>query len=225
MKLHMFFSIALILVAYSYQGALAQESRGRGCPVISVSQVEAASTGPTLIYKANIQGGDSLVTPKFNWTVSTGKITGGQDTSEVLVDAEHNNAITVTVEVIGYPANCQNKASYTSITEPVQVSRKFDEYHDLKFNEERLRLDQFAIALHNEPGAKGYIIIYDATDTRKPALRERGERAKNYLVKERGLKETQIVVVNGGRRDKRSVELFITPLGALPPTATPTRSP
>jgi hypothetical protein len=194
MKLHMLFSLALILAAYSYQNALAQESRGRGCPVIYVSQIDAASTGPTLIYRANIQGGDSLVTPKFKWTVSTGKITRGQDTSEVLVDAERINSITVIVEVIGYPANCKNKASYTSISEPV-VSRKFDEYHDLKFNEERLRLDQFAVALHNEPGSKGYIIVYDATATRKPSARERGERAKKYLIEERGLPEARIVVV------------------------------
>jgi hypothetical protein len=125
---------------------------------------------------------------------------------------------------MGYAANCQNKASYTSIVERV-MSRKVDEYRDLKFSEERLRLDQFAVALHNEPGSKGYIIIYDATDLRKSSARERGERAKKYLIKERGIPQTRIVAVNGGHRDKRSVELFITPLGALPPTATPTRSP
>ena len=222
MKLQTFFTVALILLAHSYQGALAQESRGRDCPVISVSQVEAASTVPTLVYKASIQGGDSLVTPKFNWTVSAGKITSGQATSEVSVDAAGNNTITVTVEVTGYAANCPNKASNTLIVERI-TSRKFDEYHELKFNEERLRLDQFAIALHNEPDSKGYIIVYDATGTRKSGARERGERAKNYLVKERGLREVQIVVVNGGHRNKRSVVLFITPAGALPPTATPNK--
>jgi hypothetical protein len=220
MKLQMFFSVPLVLLAYSHQGALAQESREGSCPMISVSQVEVASTGPRLIYKVNIQGGDALVTPKLNWTVSLGKIASGQGTSEVSVAAEGHNSITVTVEVNGYAAHCQNKASYSTIVERV-MSRKFDEYRDLKFHEERLRLDQFAIALHNEPKSKGYIIVYDMTDTRKPAASERGERVKRYLVKERGLQEAQIVVVNGGYRNKRSVELFITPAGALPPTATP----
>jgi hypothetical protein len=220
MKLQILFSVALILLVYSYQGTFAQESRGGGCPVINVSRGESASTSPTLIYKANIQSGDSLVTPKFNWTVSAGKITGGQGTSEVSVDAEGANAITVTVEVIGYAANCPNKAAYTWVADRV-MSRKFDAYRNLKFNEERLRLDQFATALHNEPNSKGYIIVYDAMDKPKPVAQERGERAKNYLIKERGLQEAQIVVVDGGRRDKRSVELFITPAGALPPSATP----
>jgi hypothetical protein len=223
MKLHIFFSVALIL-AYSYESALAQENRGRGCPIINVSRPELASTGPTLTYKANIQSGDPMVTPTFKWTVSVGKITGGQGTSEVSVDSEGNNSITVTVEVIGYAANCPNKAAYSWIADRV-MSRKFDEYRDIKFSEERLRLDQFAIELLKEPNSKGYIIVYDAMDRRKTVAREHAERAKNYLTKERGLQETQIVVMNGGCRDTRSVELFITPAGAMPPTATPSGSP
>jgi len=223
MKLYIFFALALIL-AYAYQRPLAPESGGQSCPVISVSQLESVSPGPMLAYKATVQSGNPLVTPTFKWTVLGGKIRGGQGTSEVSVDSEGNNSMTVTVEVIGYATNCPNKASYSSIVERA-ISVKFDEYRELKFSQERLRLDQFATVLKKEPGSKGYIIVYDATDTRKPAARERGERAKNYLVKERGLRETQIVVVNGGRRDKRWVELFLTPAGALPPTATPTKRP
>jgi hypothetical protein len=58
------------------------------------------------------------VTPRLNWTVSAGKITGGQGTSEVSVDAEGNNSITVTVEVSGYASNCPNKAAYTTFLDP-----------------------------------------------------------------------------------------------------------
>jgi hypothetical protein len=123
---------------------------------------------------------------------------------------------------MGYAANCQNKASYSSIVERI-LSRKFDEYRDLKFSEERLRLDQFTIAIHNEPGSKGYIVIYDAIDSRKSSVRERGERAKKYLMKERGIPQARIVIVNGGHRDTRAVELFITPAGASPPTAIPNK--
>ena len=218
MKLQIF--LALILLAYLHQGALAQESRGRDCPVISVYPAAPEAKDTPQIYKATIQGGDSSVTPKFNWTVWHGKITSGQDTSEVTVVPEGNDSITVTVEVLGYAATCQNKASSSWIGHRV-MSRKYDEYSDLKFNQERLHLDQFAIALHNEPNSKGHIIVYEAPDSRKPRAAERGERARKYLVKERGLLEAQIVVINGGRRDTRAVELFITPAGALPPTATP----
>ena len=221
MKLHFLFSIVFIPLAYSSQGVLAQESRGPNCPVISVSRIEPASTDSTVIYKANVQGGDSLVTPKFNWTVVAGKITSGQGSSEVSVEADGNSTITVTVEVTGYASECRTTASNTTIFEHVPPARKFDEYHDLKFNEERLRLDQFAIALHNEPGAQGCIIVYDAKGTRKPTARTRGERAKNYLVKERGLPEARIIILNGGSGGTRTTELFIVPLGAVLPTASP----
>lgn len=224
MKLHIFFSVALILLAYSHQGAMAQESGGRSCPLINVSSPELASTGQTLIYKAEIQGGDPSVTPTYKWTVSAGKITGGQGTPEVSVDAEGNHSITVTVEVIGYPASCPNKASYGWIVDRPSL-RKYDEYGNLKFSEERLRLDQFATELQKEPNAKGYIMVYDGTNTRRIKARERGEKAKNYLVKERGFKEAQIVVVDGGHKEKFEVELFIAPAGASPPTATPTVDP
>jgi hypothetical protein len=213
MKCSVLLSVALFLLP-------AQESRGPDCPVISVSQLESASTGQTRIYKAYVQNGDPLVTPKFNWTVYEGKITSGQGTSEVSVETDGNKSFTVTVEVTGYAANCSNTASITTIVHRLR-STKFDEYGDLKFSEERLRLDQFASRLHNEPGSKGYIIIYDATDTRKSSARERGERAKKYLIKQRGIPETRLVVVNGGDRNTRAIELFITPIGALPPTATP----
>ena len=213
-NLHIFFSVAFLLLT-------AQQGRGPGCPVISVSQLDLASISSTRTFKASVTNGDPSVIPKFNWTVLDGKITSGQGTAEVSVEVEEGNSFTVTVEVTGYQANCQTAASYTLIIERPPPSRKFDDYLDLKFSEERLRLDRFARQLYNEPGSQGYIIVYDAKDTRKPAARQRGERAKNYLVKERGLPETRIVVVNGGHRDKRTVELFIVPLGAYPPTATP----
>ncbi|HYV83385.1 MAG TPA: hypothetical protein VE931_07720 [Pyrinomonadaceae bacterium] len=188
-----------------------------------MSQLDGARSGPTQVFKVYVQGGDRSVIPKYNWTISRGKILSGQGTAEVSVDFGAIDSFAVTAEVLGYAAGCRNTASYALIIERPVPARKFDDYRDLKFSEERLRLDQFALALHNEPGAYGYIIVYDARDTRKPAARQRGERAKNYLVKERGLQEGRIVVVNGGHRDQRSVELFIVPAGASPPTVTPKR--
>jgi hypothetical protein len=220
MKRNLFITVVLILAAYLPQAVSAQEIGGRSCPRISVSHLESSSIGQAQIYKANIEGGAASVTPTFNWTVSVGKITGGQGTSEVTVDAEGNNAITVTVEVTGYSASCPNKASYSLFVDR-PGPRKFDEYGSLNFTEERLRLDQFATELQTEPTAKGYILIYDRTDTLRNEAGIRGEKARNYLIKERGFQEEQIVVVNGGYREKRSVELFIVPEGALPPMATP----
>lgn len=224
MKLHTMFTLALILLSCMYQGSVAQDGGGLDCPVISVSGPDTSSMGRRETYKASIRGGERSVKPTFKWTVSAGKITEGQGTSEVSVDAEGNNSITVTVEVVGYPASCQNKASYGRVVDRA-MTRKFDEYSSLKLAEEHARLDQFAAQLQKEPGARGYILAYDEMGSRRNKARERGEKARTYLIKERGFKEEQIVVVDGGRREKRAIELFIVPSGAVPPMGLSTANP
>jgi hypothetical protein len=208
----------VILLSCPQQGPYAQESGGRNCPIISVSCPEVSSAGQPRTYRVSIQGGDPVVKPTFKWTVSTGKITGGQGTREIMVDAEGSNSMTVTVEVTGYPTACQNKASCSWVFDRA-TARKVDEYGGLKLTDERARLDRFAAELQKEPNARGYIQVYAGRRLRRGEAKGRVERIKNYLVKERGLKEAQIVVVEGGRRPERAVELFIVPAGASPPVA------
>jgi|ERR1044072_2796915 hypothetical protein len=93
MKRDIFLTVALFLLT-------AQESRGPGCPVISVSQVDSASTDQTSIYKAYVQGGDALVTPKFNWTVWDGKITSGQGAAEVSVEPDLSGYASISLRCV-----------------------------------------------------------------------------------------------------------------------------
>jgi hypothetical protein len=66
--------------------------------------------------------------------------------------------------------------------------RKFDEYSDLSFEDEKARLDNFAIYLQkNEPKFKSYIIVYAGQRTPSGEAQARAKRAKDYLVKVRGI--------------------------------------
>jgi hypothetical protein len=47
-------------------------------------------------------------------------------------------------------------------------------------------------------------------------------RAREYLVTQRGIDASRLVVVNGGFREDDSVELWVVPSGASAPQATPT---
>ena len=47
-------------------------------------------------------------------------------------------------------------------------------------------------------------------------------RARDYLVTQRGIDASRLVVVNGGFREEDSVELWIVPSGAGAPQPTPT---
>ncbi len=112
---------------------------------------------------------------------------------------------------------------------PVPPLQKFDEYGDITFNDEKARLDNYAIQLQNQPGAQGYIIAYgtcagDGLCTHKSCIvaQKRAERAKDYLVNTRGIDAGRIVTVDGGCRSAVDVELWVVPTGATAPAANTT---
>src|SRR5438093_5659365 len=101
--------------------------------------------------------------------------------------------------------------------------RDFDEFGDLKCEDEYARLDNFAIQLHHEPQAKGVIIFYGGKMFRGK-LPKRGEaaaraaRMKPYLVKRRGIPSSRVIVINGGYSQDWKAELWIVPKGMSMPT-------
>jgi len=104
---------------------------------------------------------------------------------------------------------------------------KFDEYGDIRFNDEKARLDNYAIQLQNQPGSQAYIIGYGTcsgdglcSHTSCIVAQKRIERAKDYLVNTRGIDAGRIVTVDGGCRAAVAVELWVVPTGATPPAAT-----
>jgi hypothetical protein len=95
------------------------------------------------------------------------------------------------------------------------VPRKFDEYGNIRFNDEKARLDNFAVQLQNEPSATGYIIGYGSCDAEGMT---RANRAKDYLVNTRGIDGSRIMTVDGGCTPELTVQLWIAPQGAAAPT-------
>ena len=101
--------------------------------------------------------------------------------------------------------------------------RKFDEFGDIKCEDEMARLDNFAIQLQNDPSTKGLMIFYGGQRFRG-RLPKRGEaaaraaRLKPYLVQRRGIPSDQVMVINGGYASEWKVELWIVPEGMAMPT-------
>lgn len=104
-------------------------------------------------------------------------------------------------------------------------SRKFDEYSDLSFKEEKAHLDVLAVQLRQEPGAQAYIIVYAGRRSPIGEAIRRGNRAKSYLEKSKKTDPERITVVDGGDRENVSVELWVAPTGAQAPAPTPTIQP
>jgi hypothetical protein len=114
----------------------------------------------------------------------------------------------------------------TGSSAPAPIS-KFDEFGDIKCEDEMARLDNFAVQLQHEPSARGVIIFYGGRRFRG-RLPRRGEaaaraaRIKPYLVQRRGIPTDQVMVIDGGFGEEFKVELWVVPPGATMPTPGPT---
>jgi len=102
-------------------------------------------------------------------------------------------------------------------------ARKVDEYGPLRHCDMTARLDNFAVELQNDPGAKAVLVGYD------PKGKGRGRAGWNlkvgryYLANVRGIEASRVAVVNGGSRegDEVTTELWLVPEGAEPPLKLP----
>jgi hypothetical protein len=196
------------------------------CPTVDVSCPDTGVAGTPVTFTASVSGGDASVTPTYNWTVSNGTISSGQGTSTITVDTTGvTGTIVATVEVGGYDRSCSVTDNCTVSFPETPRARKIDEYGRIQFNDEKARLDNFAIELQNDPTATGYIIAYGGRVGRRGEAQARADRAKNYLVNQRGIDPSRIQTIDGGFREDLTVELWIAPSGATQPELSPSVDP
>jgi len=187
------------------------------CPTVAVSCPDSVEEGSSVTITANVGSGTPPAST-YNWTVSAGTITSGQGTNSITVDTagRGGSTITATLEVGGVDPSCNRTASCTvSVAGKPALPRKFDEYGNIRFNDEKARLDNYAIQLQNEPTATGYIVGYGSCGTEGTT---RANRAKDYLVNTRGIDAGRITVVDGGCLPELLVQLWVAPQGSTAPT-------
>ena len=104
--------------------------------------------------------------------------------------------------------------------------QKFDHYGEVAFSEEMKLLNYFASRLREpDTDSIGYIVVYAGQRARFCDADLRGTQAKRYLVNQRGVKPENIVVINGGYREKLMVELYVGPAIGSQPIVMPTVRP
>ena len=188
------------------------------CPTLGVSCPGDVLEGEPATFTANFSQGTPTVSETYNWTVSSGTITSGQGTSSITVDSTGvgGGSITATVEIGGVDPSCNRTASCTVQVRPKVGPRKFDEYGNIRFNDEKARLDNYAIQLQNAPTDRATIIGYGSCAGEGL---NRANRAKDYLVNTRGIDAGRIDTVDGGCQAELKVELWLVPSGATAPAA------
>ena len=86
------------------------------CPTIAVSCPENAKSNQSMTFQAHLYGGDPTIKVTYTWSVSAGKISGGQGTSVITIDVSDvtRGSITATVSIGGHDPACVNTASCTT---------------------------------------------------------------------------------------------------------------
>jgi TolA-binding protein len=164
-------------------------------------------------FRASVEGGEPNTKRTFNWTVSTGKIISGQGTPAIKVatpgasSGADYEGITATVEVGNLTASCSATASYAVQIKVFCPDRKFDEFGDLSFDEEKARLESFISRLQGDPDALGLMKAYAGKCARVGEAEARLERMRDYLVNLRGL--DRIVTKNEGCQEEDQAEVRI----------------
>lgn len=189
------------------------------CPAIEISCPTSVALGEPLTFSSNYTGGvPANVTPVYNWTVSAGTITEGQGTPTIRVDTVGLGGQTVraSLSMGGYNLECNAECAVT-IPLPKLSNKKFDEFPDITRNDEKARLDNFAIELQNDPTSTAYVIVYPGRKSKRGDVQLHAGRVVEYLVNSRNLDKHRIVTLVGPAKDELFVELWITPQGATPP--------
>ena len=202
------------------------------CPFpVNLSAPTQVNEGEIITYTADVTytGSAALI---YTWTVSPAstRVLSGSGTPTITVDSTglSGQRITATLMVddgSGETA-CRQTAQASTFVPPTPPrenrSREFDVCCSCSFDDQKARLDNLAVELQNDPATTSYVIAYGGRTSRVGQANRLGARARDYLVSERRIDPSRIIVMNGGFREEDCVELWIVPRGATPPEANPT---
>lgn len=96
------------------------------------------------------------------------------------------------------------------VTSVVQKGRLFDRFGDVPLKDERVRLDNFVLQLQKSD-AKAYVVVYGKRRGVPGEAKKRADRAKWYLIYDRGIAKDRITSLDHCVRPKLEFELWIVP--------------
>ena len=104
-------------------------------------------------------------------------------------------------------------------------ARKIREYPAYNCEDEMAVLDSYALKVQAWPESEAYIIVYGGQHRRRGEVAMRISRITHYLTTNRMIPETRIRIVDGGYRQKLTVELWLVGPAESAPRPTPSLRP
>ncbi len=194
------------------------------CGDVNVTSNGVVQPGEDLVFTANVSGGTGNF--RYEWSVSQGEISGSNDSATIRVRtngmAGQDVRATVRVMDMGRTSDCPTCNITNSETGSVAKLREPDLFDTcdansnpacIKPDDIKARVDNYYLALNNDPSATGYIITYGT-----PKEIARREKIIKDAIKFRKYDPTRVVFVQGGNTGEGTVTKFwIVPAGATPP--------
>lgn len=202
------------------------------CPFpVNISAPKQVTEGEIITYTADVAYGGNVAL-RYNWKVtpSSAKIISGLGSPTLNVDSTglggQRITATLTADDGSSDPACIQSAQAVSVITPLEkkiiVAREFDECNSCSLDDQKARLDNLAVELQNDPSTRAYILAYGGRMSPLGQVEKLMSRSRDYLITQRGIDASRLVVVNGGFREEDSVELWLVPSGAAAPKPTPT---
>ena len=205
------------------------------CPFpVNISAPTQVNEGEIITYTADVaySGTAGL---GYTWTVSpaSAHILSGAGNPTITVDSTGlaGQRITATLAVddgSGDPMCHQTAHAYTNVPpqeKRVIVGREFDTCCSCSYDDQKARLDNLAVELQNDPTTTTYIFAYGGRTSPLGQADRLLARARDYLITQRGIDASRIILSNGGFREEDCVEVWVVPQGATSPKPSPTVQP
>ena len=91
-----------------------------------------------------------------------------------------------------------------------------DKYGNISWEDEKARLDNFAIQLMNDPNLIGYYYVTVGKKSCRGEAQARAQRAKNYMTNVRHVDWARIIWRDIGYGDDFQVSIWLSPRGKAP---------
>lgn len=202
------------------------------CPFpVSISAPKQVTDGEIIAFTADVAyGGNSPL--RYNWkiTPSSARVISGLGSPTLNVDSTGLGGKSITATLVADDGSsdpaCVQSAQMVSVVTALEkkiiVAREFDECNSCSLDDQKARLDNLAVELQNDPSTRAYIIAYGGRMSPLGQVEKLMSRSREYLIAQRGIDASRLVVVNGGFREEDSVEIWLVPSGAAAPKPTPT---
>jgi hypothetical protein len=205
------------------------------CPFpLNVSAPTQVNEGEIITYTGDVAySGTAGLT--YTWTISpaNAQITGGAGTATINVDstglAGQRITATLVVDNGSGDSSCRQTTQASTNVPPLErrviVGREFDTCCSCSYDDQKARLDNLAVELQNDPTTTAHIFAYGGRTSPIGQAERLLTRARDYLITERGIDASRIILSDGGFREDNCVEIWSVPRGASAPQPSPTVQP